>query len=40
MTTDPCHLHFLHQGRDPSSNGDCPQPPYRLGLLAQTNSNC
>ncbi|WP_461008347.1 hypothetical protein [Streptomyces capparidis] len=40
MTINPCRLRFLHQGIDPSAEGDCSQLPHRLGLLTRTNPAC
>lgn len=40
LTIDPCHLQYVYQGRDPRSDGEYAQLPYRMGLLTQTNSPC
>jgi endo-1,4-beta-xylanase len=40
LEIDPCHLQFLFQGLDPSSDDGRPyaQLPWKLGLLTQTNA--
>ena len=37
---NPCQSQFLYQGMDPDAGGDYISPPWRMGLLTQTNSTC
>jgi hypothetical protein len=37
---NPCRSQFLYQGMDPDAGGDRNSPPWRMGLLTQTNSTC
>lgn len=37
---NPCQSQFLYQGMDPNADGDHISPPWRMGLLTQTNSTC
>ncbi|MFH8596561.1 non-reducing end alpha-L-arabinofuranosidase family hydrolase [Streptomyces rimosus] len=40
LTTDPCHLQYVYQGRDPTAGAEYSQLPYRTGLLTQSHSLC
>ncbi|ANS70581.1 glycoside hydrolase family 62 [Streptomyces lincolnensis] len=40
MPLNPCQSQFLYQGIDPDVGGDRNSPPWRMGLLTQTNSTC
>ena len=37
---NPCQSQFLYQGMDPDAGGHYISPPWRMGLLTQTNSTC
>lgn len=40
VTLSPCHLQYLYQGMDPSSNQSYNLLPWRIGLASQTKSTC
>jgi endo-1,4-beta-xylanase len=40
VTLSPCHLQYLYQGMDPSSNQSYNLLPWRIGLATQTNATC